>query len=234
MTLSLVAPGSIAAAGGGGGGGSAGSSANPAYGPLSAQYWKWLLAIPASSNPAIVAPANKRADCGPGQSGPVVFLAGSFGSDAVTRACTVPRGKPLFFPLINIINVKTEPGETAESLWRDLHVKSAWTITSLSLTVNGVKILNDVPPTARYRGCAGPARGCEPRSFAFWLPKDPVFLDPGLHKPTVADGYYALLPPQQPGRLTLTFGGAGTRILDPETGTIEELGQDVTYHLIVK
>ena len=233
MTLSLVAPGS-AAAGGSGGSGSAGLSANPAFGPLSVKYWQWLLSIPAASNPAAVPADDPARACAPGQSGPVVFLAGSFGSAPVKRTCTVPRGKPLFFPLINTISVSTEPPQTAPELWRELQVTRAWRMDTLSLKVGRVDILKDSRPSALYRGCAGPERGCAPGSFTFTLPNDPVFLEPGRYGPAIADGYYALLPPLPRGTTTITFGGAGTWIPDPDTGEVVKWAQDVTYELHVR
>lgn len=233
MTLSLVAPGSAAAAGGGGSG-SAGLAANPAFGPLSAKYWQWLLSIPAASNPAAVPAKDPAKACAPRQSGPVVFLAGSFEPDPVRRTCTVPRGKPLFFPLINIVLVSTEPPQTAPELWRELHVAKAWTVDTVSLKVGRVDILKDSRPSALYRGCAGPERGCAPGSFAFTLPKEPVFLAAGTYRPAIADGYYALLPPLPRGTTTITFGGAGSLIPDPDTGKVVMWAQDVTYELHVQ
>lgn len=231
MTVSLVAPASAGTTTDGGH--APGVSANPALGPLSASWWQWLMSIPKATNPNLVPPA-ENAECGPRQSGPVVFLAGSFGPDPVIRKCTVPRGKPLFFPLLNIINVATDKKETAASLWRDLHVKNAWTATSLTLVVNGRHVLKKSPPTPRYRGCAGPERGCWPSSFAIVLPKDPVFLEPGLYRPVVADGYYVLLPPLSRGKTTITFGGTGSWIPDPAVPQTQKLGQSVTYVLTVK
>ena len=73
-------------------------------------------------------------------------------------------------------------------------------------------ILKNSRPSALYRGCAGPERGCLPSSFAITLPKDPIFLEKGRYSPAIADGYYALLPPLPPGEITISFGGAGTWI----------------------
>src|SRR5437763_11387933 len=61
------------------------------YGEWSARWWQWLLAIPPNVNPNFdgtsldpdVATVN---DCAQGQSGPVWFLAGTFGGPA-ERAC---------------------------------------------------------------------------------------------------------------------------------------------------
>jgi len=68
------------------------------YGEWSARWLQWVFSIPAATNPAA---DTTGANCGEGQAGPVWFLAGTFINTAVTRACTVPAGKALFFPLVN-------------------------------------------------------------------------------------------------------------------------------------
>jgi hypothetical protein len=65
------------------------------YGELSAKWWPWLLSMPAAVNPNL---DQSGANCALGQYDDVWFLAGAFGG-TVVRACTVPAGKPLFFPL---------------------------------------------------------------------------------------------------------------------------------------
>ncbi|MCI0350370.1 MAG: hypothetical protein L0Z53_13175, partial [Acidobacteriales bacterium] len=67
------------------------------YGNWGAAWWTWALAIPKAQNP-ILDPTGEF--CHIGQEGPVWFLAGNFGGES-TRACTVPVGKALFFPLFN-------------------------------------------------------------------------------------------------------------------------------------
>jgi hypothetical protein len=70
------------------------------YGEWSARWWQWLLSIPAATNPNS---DTTGANCAQEQAGPVWFLAGTFGGSAVTRSCTVPAGKALFFPILNSI-----------------------------------------------------------------------------------------------------------------------------------
>jgi len=70
------------------------------YGDWSVLWWQWLLSIPAAANPAL---DSTGANCGQKQAGPLWFLAGNFGGPAVTRDCTVPAGKSIFFPLVNAI-----------------------------------------------------------------------------------------------------------------------------------
>ncbi len=53
--------------------------------------------------------------CGLGQSGPVWFLAGTFGG-TVERTCTIPAGKALFYPLVNSIWIDCPPPSTDAEL----------------------------------------------------------------------------------------------------------------------
>jgi hypothetical protein len=75
--------------------------ANPygnTYGEWSARWWQWTFSIPAATNPLL---DDSGAHCAEGQSGQVWFLPGSFG-ETFDRACTVPPGKALFFPMLNV------------------------------------------------------------------------------------------------------------------------------------
>lgn len=69
---------------------------DPARSSLSAQWWEWALSIPPSVNPSL---DTTGANCMVGQHGAVWFLGGFFGDnpDPITRACTVPAHKTLFF-----------------------------------------------------------------------------------------------------------------------------------------
>src|SRR5215468_280513 len=62
---------------------------------LSATWWQWALSIPTAVNPQL---DTTGANCMVGQSGPFWFLGGSFGGGGVTRSCSVPSDRGLFFP----------------------------------------------------------------------------------------------------------------------------------------
>src|SRR5262245_34860597 len=68
---------------------------------LSAQWWQWALSIPTDVNPQTDGTGE---DCMVGQRGEIWFLAGILGGGTVTRTCSVPAGKSLFFPLVNSVN----------------------------------------------------------------------------------------------------------------------------------
>src|SRR5512142_3011564 len=92
------------------------NSHGQSYGEWSADWWQWILSIPADHNPALDLTG---ADAAQGQSGSVWFLAGVFGAPgAVERTITIPPGKGLFFPLINFVWISTGPSDpqTAEGI----------------------------------------------------------------------------------------------------------------------
>ena len=167
------------------------------------------------------------ADCGVGQSGPVFFLAGVSGTGSVTRDCTVPAGKALFFPLVNGFDVHT-PGDgldTPQPVWDDMHVTFGFAVTTLFATVDGRAIVLD-PSTAPYRACAGPDAACTAPDFSLTVPDGNILgIAAGTYAPAVADGSYLLLAPLAPGAHTMTFGGTGV------FGAA--FSQNVTYHLVV-
>lgn len=206
MIVMLLTLGSGTAGAGGAGGGTTGGST--ALGPLSATFWRWVLAQPAATNPLI---DSTGAYCAAGQRGPVFFLVGS-PSGTADRTCTVPRGRAVFFPMVNAINFST-PGDglnTPAKIWRDLQVKQRFRVDSVYAVMDGVPLVRPGAPDQRHRGCVGPARGCSPSSFAIDLPADNFWgFAPGAYQPAVSDGYYVLLPSLAPGTHEVRFGGKG-------------------------
>ena len=67
------------------------------YGDWTAKWWKWTISLPKNINPGGDTTGK---DCALKQSGPVWFLAGTFGGAAI-RTCTIPAGKAIMLPLIN-------------------------------------------------------------------------------------------------------------------------------------
>ena len=93
-------------------------SASRAYGRTyaqrSARRWQYMFSIPVNRNPLTDTTGR---NCGVRQSGPVFFLGTTYNNPStVSRTCTVPRGRALFFPIVNVKNDNTPPfagpGET--------------------------------------------------------------------------------------------------------------------------
>lgn len=155
---------------------------------LSAEWVQWGLSIPEPRNPMT---DETGADCGRRQRGPVWFLAGKFLGGDVTRFCTIPAGKRLFFPVANYFEFNS-PGvcgspEVTVAEMRQRGADFFANLTSWSVDVNGA-------PTGGVRRLRSPV-------FAVTLPENNVF-DPlcapenvpgGMYAPAIADGVYALI-----------------------------------------
>lgn len=70
-----------------------------ASGVLQSRWWTWAASEPEGTNPVA---DESGSQCARNQAGDVWFLAGTFGTQ-VTRACTVPEGIPIAFPLVNLV-----------------------------------------------------------------------------------------------------------------------------------
>lgn len=192
-----------------------------AYGEWSARWWQWLLSIPNATNPNL---DTTGANCAQKQAGPVFFLAGTFGGSAITRSCTVPAGKALFFPILNSIFGAgvgdcdpSNPGVPCNLA--DLRVAIAATLDSVTLaaSIDGEPLEN-----LRRQRVQSPA-------FTITLPTGAIFgLTAGTFAPNVSDGYWLLLPPLPAGKHTIHFKGVFTG--GPNNGTVVE----VTDHLTVQ
>ncbi|MFJ3306153.1 signal protein [Streptomyces sp. NPDC086549] len=67
---------------------------------LQSRWWTWAASEPEATNPVA---DEDGGDCARNQPDDVWFLAGTFGTTGNRRACSVPDGVPLAFPLVNLI-----------------------------------------------------------------------------------------------------------------------------------
>lgn len=149
------------------------------------------------------------------------FLAGNFVNPVpVTRTCSVPEGKVLFFPVLNasFFNSPNACGQGADSSTaKEMRAVIAPFIdgaTGLSVTLDGQP--------------AGNIRRIRSAVFEVSLPEDNVYdalgisCAAGVYSPTVDDGFYAYVKPLNPGSHTL-------HIQAESSGFVV----DATYHLTV-
>src|SRR5215218_10121357 len=82
-------------------------------GEWTAKWWQWAYSIPTENNPMLDETGE---DCAQAQNqtGPFWFLAGT-GAGSVERTCTIPAGKAILLPIINVEGIRTA-GETKEEL----------------------------------------------------------------------------------------------------------------------
>jgi len=160
-----------------------------------AEWWQFMLSIPTAVNPL----ADETGDsCMLGQRGEVWFLAGNFGGTAAptTRACSIPEGKALFFPVLNVVDVNTTT-QTASEL-RTETAPCLDAATQLTVEVDG-QSLPRLFDKNRVRSAV----------FEIALPTDNLFgLDAGIYSPAIDDGYYVMLKPLPVGKHQLHIVGA--------------------------
>lgn len=191
------------------------------YAEWSVRWWQWAYGLPVDGHPLF---DETGADVANGQSGPVWFLGGVFNvSGTATRHCTIPAGKALFFPIVNVewdnFCPPTEPPMSVE----DLRATAAWFMDlaqDLQCELDG-RALNGLDG---YRVVADP--------FGINMPSGNIWeyfgcsTPAGSYYPLVPDGFYVMLAPLSAGHHTLHFKGT---IGDPVNFTPE-----VTYHLDVQ
>ena len=165
--------------------------------------------------------------CAINQSGPVWFLAGTFGGNA-TRHCTIPAGTAIFFPL----DVYTDdypcpeppppepptfqpaPGQSLEAFLLADAKKVIDTVNELVADLDGQPLTH----LFSYRANS--------QLFSFTGAESLRALDgcvTGSPQLAVADGYWLLLEPLSRGRHTLHFRAA-----------LPGFSNDVTYHLTIR
>jgi hypothetical protein len=170
----------------------------------SKSWWQWAGSFNSDESPI----ADQTGEnCHRKQQGAVWFLAGTYGTRRTIRTCRVPRGKYLFFPLINYVVMPRDDGLSCASA-----VSTAKSITDyptlLVLELNGHRLDGLVKYRQATKECFDMGALANPRYSIF---------------PSAANGYYVMLRPLTPGRHILNFGGVLPNML-----------QAVTYTLIVE
>lgn len=168
--------------------------------------------FPFATNPIV---EDGSVDCTRGQQGKIWFLAGTFGRTS-NRECTIPKGKALFFPIINTLWWVPEDGNNVAEV-RALANAQIDPTTSLEVIIDGVVI--EDPFAYRAQSLPGGfALNFGPLLADFGFPPTP---DP--RDPAVADGYWILLTPLRKGEHEIEFRSSAP----------PSFNLDVTYQLTV-
>jgi hypothetical protein len=182
------------------------------YSEWAAEWWKWALETPTSVNPNLDTTGEH---CHVNQPEDVWFLAGSFGTDPVTRECTVPPGRPLLFPLINVgsFAFPTDPPEMRTEEFLRSQVAPIEDAV-IHVEIDGVPVDN-------------PRQYLEMSVvFDVFLPEENVF-DTGEEltlSPSVDEGFYLFVFPLKPGEHTIHWQASSEAF---------DFSQDITYHITV-
>ncbi|MCW5982252.1 MAG: hypothetical protein KIT09_29465 [Bryobacteraceae bacterium] len=172
------------------------------YGEWSALWWRWFLSIDADEHPAL------GGDCATGQLGSVWYLATvpSVGAPRLVN-CTIPSGKLLLIPLINVECSNVEPtpfyGESAEDRQKCANALMD-RAASLAAWVDGKHVSN----IKNFRFTSP--------NFSFVPHPNNLFGIEASTGEAVGDGYYLMLAPMSPGTHTIrVMGSLHVRLDDP-------------------
>jgi len=166
------------------------------YADWGEKYWKWFLAIPATSHPDN---PDSGVSCDAGQknsSSPVFYLTG--GSDGTVKKCNVPQGKSVLIMLSSMeASDKEFPGLSDEELIEAARSDQDQ-LTSLSMTLDGKNYA--MPQLLKYRTLTG--------IFDVIFGDPPMFgvSDPGPAR-AVSDNTFVITKPLEAGNHTVGFEG---------------------------
>lgn len=184
---------------------------------LSIAWWQWAIASPPEINP--VRDMTGR-HCAVGQDGNVWFLAGGFGTSKIRRSCTIPYGKYLFFPVVNMVYWPRKPnnGYTCEQAQQSAALNNDNAL-ELFVEIDGAAPAED---PRQYR-----VRTKECFDIYGHIPRK---LSPYRAYPSASDGYWLLLHPMPKGKHSLKFGGRYNAPGQPNGRMV----QDIEYDLLVE
>ena len=196
------------------------------YNGLVGEWANWLNVEPMATNPAFDPDGRF---CDRNQQGKVWFLAGTF-EGVADRTCQVPAGKAIFLSL----------GGVFLSFWPDFPAagdrcrQQATALEKVRCDVNhGVPGAPDISLKATLDGApVGDLFAfrvqSDPGGFTLRVPESSLLTDLGFaagdRSPAVADGYFLLLKPLQPGQHTLSV-----RMVNPDKTVT-----GVNYTLIIQ
>jgi len=186
------------------------------YGAWGDAWWQWAMSIPADMNPVMDTTGEFAAV---GQSGPVWFLAGTYGGEA-ERTVTIPAGKALFFPIYNWLWINFPLlGDDPWSAEQEAFIR-AWIAEQMD-TVAPEDLMCEIDgrPVAdllSYR-CATPPGAAfmvdlpenDPRGLVGLEDINGNPIQPGLYGPSIQEGIYLMVAPLSAGEHTIHFSAAG-------------------------
>lgn len=190
--------------------------ASPGTPQLSVEWWQWAMSAPEAESPVSDLTGVK---CSAGQRGDTWFLAGGFGSSKIHRTCSVPAGKKLFFPLINMVHWPKREGEPITC--EDAKLAAALnneTAIDLFAEVDGIALENLGRHRLKSDGC-----------FDLFA-RVPASERPYNAYPSASDGYWMLLQPLPHGRHVIKFGGR----YNHASSEYGRMVQDIEYVLFVQ
>lgn len=205
------------------------------YNQLASDWSNWLQSIPVDRNPALD-PDGRYCDLN--QDGRIWYLAGTFGGALgepaiAERACRIPAGSGIFFPIFANISFAPEftelfPDPECDGFTSPLEEVRCDVTNDTAIAPNvGMKLKID---GKEIRDLFAYRTQSQPGGFRWVIPEGGVFtvfgFEPGARFPTVVDGYWILLRPLKRGQHTVSFSA------DFDLDGNPDLGADYTLLVV--
>lgn len=181
---------------------------------LANEWWMWAYSMQQAQSP--VRDLDGR-HCGVNQAGPVWYLAGGFGSSKISRSCTIPAQKHIFFPVINMLTY-APPGSamTCEQAKAGA-ARNNNNYVQLRVSLNGSLLENPRRFRAASEACFD--------AYA----RVPAEFDAPSVEPSATDGFWILLEPLPPGKHELSFQAFYTT----QESSFGDMVQNISYELTI-
>jgi hypothetical protein len=178
-------------------------------------WWQWTYTMPKELSPVRDLTGEF---CHAGQSGNVWFLAGGYGSSKINRRCSIPEGKYIFFPVINMVYWPARGGAlTCEEAKQSAALNNDH-LLSIEITLDGISAWNPANTRISSEDCF---------DLLGLIPRD---LSPPKVYPAATDGYWVMLKPLSKGTHKLRFKAQYNR----ENGAFSKMAQDIEYDLLIE
>jgi hypothetical protein len=176
-------------------------------------WWQW-----AASAPPTLDPVQDRtgANCGTNQQGAVWFLAGGYGTSRISRTCTVPQGRYIFFPVINVISGVPPTLSDACATAKRNAARNNDTYVYIRVSLNG----SEVDKAERFRIAS--------EECFDLLSRLPQQMTPQLGYHSATDGYWIMLKPLPAGQYHLEFKAFYTNNGDAFGVMVQNISYDLT------
>lgn len=165
-------------------------------------WWQWAGSFRRDESPIA---DRTGALCDRRQASNVWFLAGTYGTQRTIRTCTVPRGKYIFFPLINYVVMPSVGRPVSCEGVRSRAAAITDNPATLVLEIDGTRVDGLARHRQETRECFDMGKLADPPAQVF---------------PSAANGYYVMLRPLSPGTHVLNFGGMLTSMIQAVTYTL--------------
>ncbi len=163
------------------------------YGQWSVKWWQWALSIPTDINPIN---DHKGTYCTSNQNDQFAWFLAGTGGGQVTRDCSIPSGKAILFPIMDVeCSYAENPTAKTEDELRQCAHTDQDTVTHMTLSIDGAHMEN----LTRFR--------TDSPLFNFSTPENGIFDLHSVNSQAVSDGFFVMLKPLPVGTHEIHWSG---------------------------